>query len=240
MAKTELDNDEIVIATESVMNQIFNIRGQKVMLDFHLAALYEVENRILKQAVKRKQNRFPDDFMFQLTKDEWQELITICDNLPEGIKFSPATPFAFTEQGVAMLSSILNSERAVAVNIQIMRVFTRIRQMLTDNTELRLEIEKIKRSLDNQNKNIELVSKKPLNEFSAEDLRLMIGQGASLNYLIPLAFDFLKEDLLTEGDLYPSDLLKSVQSIDETFWESNPNLRKELNKLIDDRKISTK
>src|SRR5690606_10249731 len=68
MAKTELDNDEIVIATESVMNQIFNIRGQKVMLDFHLAALYEVENRILKQAVKRKQNRFPDDFMFQLTK----------------------------------------------------------------------------------------------------------------------------------------------------------------------------
>lgn len=157
MAKTELDNSEIVIATESVMNQIFNIRGQKVMLDFHLAALYDVENRTLKQAVKRKQNRFPDDFMFQLTKDEWKELITICDNLPEGVKFSPATPFAFTEQGVAMLSSILNSERAVAVNIQIMRVFTRIRQMLTDNTELRLEIEKIKRKLDNQDKNTELI-----------------------------------------------------------------------------------
>jgi len=93
----------------------------------------------------------------ELTKDEWKELITICDNLPEGVKFSPATPFAFTEQGVAMLSNILNSERAVAVNIQIMRVFTRIRQMLTDNTELRLEIEKIKRKLDNQDKNTELI-----------------------------------------------------------------------------------
>src|SRR3546814_4391581 len=82
------------------------------------------------------------------------------------------------------------------------------------------------------------LSKKPLNEFSAEDLRLMIGQGASLNYLIPLAFDFLKEDLLTEGALYPGDLLKSVQSVDEAFWESNPKLRTELNGLIDgkDRK----
>ncbi len=111
----------------------------------------------LKQAVKRKQQRFPEDFMFQLTKEEWRELITICDNLPDGAKYSPATPFAFTEQGVAMLSSILNSERAVSVNIQIMRVFTRIRQMLTDNTELRLEIEKIKRKLDNQDKNTELI-----------------------------------------------------------------------------------
>lgn len=71
--------------------------------------------------------------MFQLTKNEWKELITICDNLPDGVQYSPATPFAFTEQGVAMLSSVLNSDRAVAVNIQIMRVFTKIRQMLTDN-----------------------------------------------------------------------------------------------------------
>lgn len=154
---TETKNEEIAIATEVVMNQIFNIRGHKVMLDFDLAFLYEVENRVLKQAVKRKQRRFPEDFMFQLTREEWRELITICDNLPEGAKYSPATPFAFTEQGVAMLSSILNSERAVSVNIQIMRVFTRIRQMLTDNTELRLEIERIKRKLDIQDKNTELI-----------------------------------------------------------------------------------
>lgn len=154
---TKTKSDEITIATEMVMNQIFNIRRHKVMLDFHLALLYEVETRALKQAVKRKQQRFPEDFMFQLTKEEWRELITICDNLPDGAKYSPATPFAFTEQGVAMLSSILNSERAVSVNIQIMRVFTRIRQMLSDNTELRLEIEKIKRKLDNQDKNTELI-----------------------------------------------------------------------------------
>ena len=154
---TETKNEEIAIATEVGMNQIFNIRGHKVMLDFHLASLYEVENRVPKQAVKRKQRRFPEDFMFQLTREEWREPITICDNLPEGAKYSPSTPFAFTEQSVAMLSSILNSERAVSVNIQIMRVFTRIRQMLTDNTELRLEIGKIKRKIDNQDKNTELI-----------------------------------------------------------------------------------
>jgi len=139
---------EVAIATEAVMNQIFNIRGVKVMLDFHLASLYQVENRALKQAVKRKLQRFPEDFMFQLTKDEWRELITICDNLPEGVKYSPATPFAFTEQGVAMLSSILNSDRAIAVNIQIMRIFTRMRQLLSDNTEVKLEIAEIKYNVE--------------------------------------------------------------------------------------------
>lgn len=82
--------------------------------------------------------------------------------------------------------------------------------------------------------------KKPLNEFSIEDLRLMIGQRFSLDYLIPLAIDYLKEDLLAEGDLYPGDLLKSVQSVEEAFWESNPNLRKDLNGLINGKKVSNK
>jgi hypothetical protein len=86
------------------------------MLDFDLATLYEVETRALKQSVKRNLIRFPEDFMFQLTKNEWTEVITICDNLPRNIKFSPSTPYAFTEQGVAMLSSILNSDRAIIVN----------------------------------------------------------------------------------------------------------------------------
>lgn len=81
------------------------------------------------------------------------------------------------------------------------------------------------------------LAKKPLNEFSVEDLRLMIGQGFSLDYLIPLAIDYLKEDLLAEGDLYPGDFLKSVQSVNETFWKSNPKLWKELNGLIDGRKV---
>ncbi len=86
--------------------------------------------------------------MFQLTKDEWRELITICDNLPDGAKYSPATPFAFSEQGVAMLSSVLNSDRAVAINIQIMRIFTRMRQLLADNTEVKLEIAEIRYALE--------------------------------------------------------------------------------------------
>ncbi|MDR2285608.1 MAG: ORF6N domain-containing protein [Sphingobacterium sp.] len=86
--------------------------------------------------------------MFQLTKDEWRELITICDNLPDGAKYSPATPFAFSEQDVAMLSSVLNSDRAVAINIQIMRIFTRMRQLLADNTEVKLEIAEIRYALE--------------------------------------------------------------------------------------------
>ncbi len=89
------------------------------MLDFDLAKLYQVETRVLKQAVRRNMERFPNDFMFQLNKKEWNELITICDNLPENIKFSPSMPFAFTEQGVAMLSSVLKSKKAI--NLSFLR-----------------------------------------------------------------------------------------------------------------------
>lgn len=127
------------------------------MKDFDLAVLYKVETRILKQAVRRNILRFPGDFMFQLTKKEWHEVITICDDLPKNAKFSSFTPFAFTEQGVAMLSSILNSERAIDVNIQIIRIFTKMRLVLADMTEIKLEIEKIKGKLDNQDKNMEIV-----------------------------------------------------------------------------------
>lgn len=151
------ETNRLLVPDETVMNKIFHVRNQKVMLDMDLAILYQVETRALKQAVKRNILRFPDDFMFQLTKQEWQEVITICDNLPRTAKYSPATPFAFTEQGVAMLSSVLSSERAIHVNIQIIRIFTKLRLMLTDNTEIRLEIEKIKNKLDNQDKNMEIV-----------------------------------------------------------------------------------
>ncbi len=111
-----------------IQHKIYEVRGQKIMLDFDLAELYETETRILKQSVKRNIKRFPKDFMFQLTKNEWQELITNCDKLPESIKYSPSTPFAFTEQGVVMLSGILNSDKAINVNISIMRTFVHIRQ----------------------------------------------------------------------------------------------------------------
>jgi hypothetical protein len=95
----------------------------KVMFNFDFAELYRVETRALKQAVKSNLLRFPEDFMFVLNKDEWQRVITNCDNLPERIKFSSVPPMAFSELGVAMLSSVLKSETAIAVNIQIMRVF---------------------------------------------------------------------------------------------------------------------
>jgi len=124
-----------------IQNKIFEIRGQRVMLDYDLAELYEVETRALKQAVKRNINRFPSDFMFELSKSEWQEVITICDNLPQTVKFSPALPFAFTEQGVAMLSSVLRSQKAIEVNISIMRAFVTLRQYALGYVELNRKLE---------------------------------------------------------------------------------------------------
>ena len=124
-----------------IQNKIYEIRGIRVMLDFDLANLYDVETRVLKQAVKRNINRFPEDFMFELTKNEWQEVITICDNLPETIKYSPATAFAFSEQGVAMLSSVLRSKKAIEVNISIMRAFVALRQYALGHAELNRKLE---------------------------------------------------------------------------------------------------
>ncbi len=125
---------------KTIQSRIHQINGHRVKLDFDLAALYEVETRVLKQAVRCNLKRFPDDFMFQLSNKAWTEVITFCDNLTENIKFSPVTPFAFTEQGVAMLSSVLKSEKAVEVNISIMRAFVLLRQHLTDYTILRDKI----------------------------------------------------------------------------------------------------
>jgi len=160
MAKTE--NNEIALADDLVMSQIYVIRGQKVMLDRDLASLYGVTTGNLNKAVNRNSKRFPDDFMFQLSDEEFRNLIF--QNGTSSWGGTRKAPKAFTEQGVAMLSGVLNSDRAIAVNIQIMRVFTRIRQMLTDNTELRLEIAEIKQAVDKiskkqdgHDKNIELI-----------------------------------------------------------------------------------
>ena len=137
-----------------IQTKIYEIRGQKVMLDFDLAEMYEVENRALKQAVKRNPDRFPNDFLFQLTKIEWQELITICDNLPEGIKFSPATPFSFTEQGVSMLSSVLKSKKALQVNIAIMRAFVFMRQYALTHKDLTEKLLELENKYDKQFKDV--------------------------------------------------------------------------------------
>ncbi|MDL2228303.1 ORF6N domain-containing protein [Bacteroidales bacterium OttesenSCG-928-K03] len=124
-----------------IENKIFVVRGQRVMFDFSLAELYGVETRALKQAVKRNIERFPADFMFELTKDEWREVITICDNLPQTAKFSPSTPLAFTEFGVAMLSSVLRSEKAIEINISIMRAFLVLRQYALGYADLNRKLE---------------------------------------------------------------------------------------------------
>ena len=136
-------------------NKIYFIREQKVMLDTDLAELYQVETKRLNEQVKRNINRFPRDFMFQLTKEEWANLKSqIATSNWGGRRIAP---YVFTEQGVATLSSVLNSERAIAVNIKIIRIFTKVREMLTDNLNIKLEIEEIKKKLSNHTKNIELV-----------------------------------------------------------------------------------
>lgn len=148
---------EVLIPEELIMNKIFFIRGQSVMLDSSLSELYSVETKQLKRQVKRNIERFPSDFMFELTNEEFE--ILRCQNGTSrwgGIRY---LPMAFTEYGVLMLSSVLSSDKAIQANIQIMRIFARIRKMLVENTDLRLEIERIKNSINNQNQNIELVFK---------------------------------------------------------------------------------
>jgi len=158
MRKMVKKESEVSIADEIITQQIYIIRGQKVMIDRDLARLYGVETKRLKEAVNRNIQRFPGDFMFVLTKEESNSLRTQFATLKRG-EHAKYMPMAFTEQGVAMLSSVLNSEKAISVNIQIIRIFTKIRQALSDNTELRLEIEQIKRKLHNHSANIELVFK---------------------------------------------------------------------------------
>lgn len=144
-----------IIPDELVVNKIYFLRNHKVMLDRDLAELYSVETKRLNEQVKRNLSRFPEDFMFQLSEIEFQNLKSqFATSSWGGIR---KLPYVFTEHGVLMLSSILNSEKAIQTNIQIIRIFTKIRQMLVDTTELSLDVEKIKKKIDNQGKNIELV-----------------------------------------------------------------------------------
>jgi hypothetical protein len=135
---------KIRVPDEAIRSKIFSIRGKNVMVDWDLAELYGVKTKALNQAVKRNQNRFPEDFMFRLNKMEKNELVTICDRFME-MKHSASLPYAFTENGVAMLSSILNSERAVLVNIHIMRTFTRMREALASHKEILARLEHLEK-----------------------------------------------------------------------------------------------
>ncbi len=125
----------------------FTIRGRKVMIDYDLAALYEVSTKALKQQVKRNISRFPDDFMFILNTAEKEELVTNCDRL-RSLQHSSVNPMAFTEQGVVMLSTVLRSEKAIRINIEIMRAFARYRAILRENEELRRDIKALDEKLN--------------------------------------------------------------------------------------------
>ena len=141
-----------IIPDEIILKKIYMFRGVKVMLDRDLAELYGVETRVLNQAIKRNLSRFPLDFMFQLDKDEFEVLISqfVTSSWGGVRKF----PYVFTEHGILMLSSILNSEKAIQVNIQIMRTFTKLRQMLSTHEDIKKKIESMEKKYDSQFKTV--------------------------------------------------------------------------------------
>ncbi len=138
-----------IISYKEIVSKIYIIRGKKVMLDNDLAVLYNVQTKRLKEQVRRNIKRFPDDFMFELTKAEYDSLRSQFATLKKSRgQHSKYMSMAFTEQGISMLSSVLNSERAIQINIQIIRTFTKLKEMIFINNELRLLVEKMDRRLD--------------------------------------------------------------------------------------------
>jgi hypothetical protein len=153
MASTKKQN---IFPDEVILNKIIVLIETKIMIDRDLAELYGVSTKQLNQQVKRNRKRFPEDFMFQITEEEKAEVVTKCDHL-KSLKFSPNLPFAFTEHGAVMLASILNSDRAIEVKIQIVRVFTRIREMLLTHKDILLQLEKIEKKLTGHDEDIALI-----------------------------------------------------------------------------------
>ena len=145
-----MDGKRSLIPVAGIEKLIYLIRGQKVMLDRDLAELYDVKTKVLKQAVRRNITRFPEDFMFEFTKDEfenWRSQFVTSNRDKMGLRYRP---MAFTEQGVAMLSSVLNSDRAVQVNIEIIRTFVKLRQMLTAHKDLERKLASLEKKYDKQ------------------------------------------------------------------------------------------
>lgn len=152
MAKKEFP---LLLADQKILNRIFIVRGRKIMLDEDLAILYKVETRRLNEQVKRNKKRFPKDFMFQLTEKEHQNLMS--QNATSSWGGRRILPYAFTEQGVAMLSSILNSAPAIEVNIKIIRVFTKIREYALTHREILLQLSKMEKAVKGNSKYIETI-----------------------------------------------------------------------------------
>ena len=153
---SENKNEKSLVPNELIASRILLIRDQKVMIDADIAELYGVTTKRLNEQVKRNINRFPSNFMFELTKEEKNQVVANCDHL-EKLKFSPVLPKVFTEHGIMMVANVLTSERAIQVSIQIIEVFVKMREIFTDNLSLKLDIEEIKKKISNHSKNIELV-----------------------------------------------------------------------------------
>ena len=147
----------ITIESAKIEDRIYSVRGQRIMLDSDLATLYEVKTKALKQAVKRNIFRFPDDFMFELSIDERDELVTNCDRLRETLKHSSVLPMAFTEHGVVMLSSILKSERAIEVSIQVTRTFVKLRRIVSSHEELAKKFSELEKAVKGNTNDIKLI-----------------------------------------------------------------------------------
>ena len=167
---------KLMVSDDSIINKIYIIRGKKVMLDFDLSQLYGIETKQLKRAVRRNIDRFPDDFMFEMKDKElqnWRSQFGTSNREKMGLRIPP---FAFTEQGVAMLSSVLNSEIAIKVNIQIIRVFSRMRELLLAHKEILSKLEQLEKSISYHDESIEIIFntlKKLLNK--PENTRTTIG-----------------------------------------------------------------
>lgn len=154
MSKKKISKTQALIPRGTIARKILLIRGKKVLLDRDLAELYKVETRALNQAVRRNIERFPDDFMFSLTR---QEIMNLSQSvISSKIKHAPNV-FAFTQEGVAMLSSVLRSKRAIQVNIQIMRAFIRLKEIVLTNANLRKKIEQLEKKYDSHDKEIKFV-----------------------------------------------------------------------------------
>ena len=154
MAKTS--KKPLMIPDEIVINKILLLRDRKVMIDKDIAELYGVSTKRLNEQVKRNAKRFPEDFMFQLTQEEKDEVVANCDHL-KTLKYSPNLPFVFTEHGAVMLASVLNSDRAIEVNIQIVRIFTRMREMLLTNKDILLKLEQLENRVSSHDENIKMI-----------------------------------------------------------------------------------
>lgn len=147
----------IAIPDEVVISKIYLIRKHKVMLDIDLAELYQVETGRLNEQVKRNADRFPEDFMFQLTNEEWESLRSQFAISKKGKGGRRYAPFAFSEHGVLMLSSVLNSERAIQVNIQIMRIYSKLKGMIMDHKDILLKLEKLEGKVSKHDENFKVV-----------------------------------------------------------------------------------